>query len=54
MRKKLYLIALKNHGFEILIMLNIKITTKLGGITHQIKLEDGFGGKKKIRLKSMT
>lgn len=53
MRKKLYLITLKDFRPEILIMLSIRVTAKLGGITHQIELKDGFRCKKKTTPKGM-
>ena len=40
------MIDLTDLGSETLIMLDIRVMAKLGGVTHQIKPEDRSGGKK--------
>ena len=48
-RKKLYSIALMDHGSKTLAMLDIKIMAKLGGMTHRVESEDRSRDKGKAR-----
>ena len=48
-RKKPYLIALTDLGSKTLAMLDIRVMTKLGSVTHQVEPEDRSRGKKEGR-----
>ena len=48
MRKKLYSTPSTDLGSEALVMLGIKIMTKLGGVTYRVE-PDKSGSKKKAR-----
>lgn len=46
--------ALTNLKSKILAMLSLRVTTKLGRMTHSIKPEDTPKNKRKMRPKGMT
>ena len=54
MRRKLYSIASTDLGSETLAMLGIRVTAKLGGVTHRVEPEDRSGSKRKARSKGAT
>lgn len=43
-----------DFGSETLVMLDIKAMAKLDGVIYQIKLQDKFKSKKKVKPEGMT